>query len=217
MQHLNQAQIQAYFEILFQRINAKYYPINAEIQPSSDALVNNCFSNVANKVKLHGGSVCYGWAILQQMHMIEAEKHAIWKTPDGGYIDITPRPIPIKAIQFVIDDEFEYNGQLVGNVRINVTNNPVVDDWIIICEAIDELYVNYSTRIDDHRVSIDQQIAPYLQALESLVKEFEPFIMAGGNPDSLCFCGNPLFYRDRHGMDVKGALKSDLKKLSERA
>lgn len=213
MQHLNQAQIQAYFETLFNRIDAKFYPINVEIRPEPGALENNCFGNVARKVELSGGSACYGWAILPQMHMLEAEKHAVWRTPDGAYIDITPRPLPINTLQFVIDDEFEYHGQIVGNIRINVTENSVVDDWISICQAIDGLYANHSIRIDEHRVSIYQQIAPYLQALESLSREFEPFIMSGGTPSSLCFCGNPLFYKDCHGLDVNGALESDLKKL----
>src|SRR5436305_3783523 len=86
MEHLNQQQIQAYFEQLLELIDAKYYPINVHIQPERDAEINNCFNNVARKVALNGGSVCYGWALLPQRHILEAEKHAIWKTPEGKYI-----------------------------------------------------------------------------------------------------------------------------------
>ncbi|WP_199139923.1 hypothetical protein [Pedobacter sp. ASV12] len=213
MQNLDRTQVQAYYESLFDRIEAKYYPINVEIRPDPGAVENNCFNNVAKKVGQSGGSVCYGWAILPQLHILEAERHAIWKTPQGLYLDITPRSLPITSIQFVIDDSFEYNGQIERNIRINVTDNTVVDDWILICEAIDELYANCSVRIDEHHVGIHQHIAPYLKVLESFVKEFLPFIQSGGNPDKLCFCGNPLFYKDCHGLDVKGALKEDLKKL----
>lgn len=212
MEHLTQTVINAYFDELLDRINAKYYPINVAIQPESGAELNNCFNNVTRKVAKDGGSICYGWALLPQRHILEAEKHAIWKSSDGRYIDITPRPISIPMLQFVIDDEFEYNGQLVGNVRLNLTENTVIDDWILVCEAIDTLYT-YTDRIDDHRVQVPTSIAPLLENLEHFVKNFDPFVTAGGNPDSLCFCGKPLFYRDCCGSGLHEVLVDDLAQI----
>jgi hypothetical protein len=215
MEHLSQQQIQVFFEELLERLEAKYYPINVQIQPDIHAEINNCFNNVARKVAKSGGSVCYGWALLPQMHILEAEKHAIWKTADGHYIDITPRTLPITMIQFVIDNDFEYTGQLVGNIRVNITGNRVVDDWIFVCEAIDTLYCSYSKRIDDNNVAMPEKIAPYLKGLETFVKNFEPYIMAGGEPNALCFCGKPLFYKDCHCAGIRDIIAKDLENIAK--
>jgi hypothetical protein len=215
MDQLNQTQIQALFEELLNKIEAKYYPINVPLQPENAAELSNCFNNVARKVAKDGGSIVYGWALLPQKHILEAEKHAIWKTPDGEYLDITPRSIPIPMLQFVIDDEFKYEGQLVGNVRINTTKNKVVDDWIFVCEAIDELYT-YTTRLDDHRVSVPPLIAPFIEGLEGFVKNYDPFVTADGNPETLCFCGKPLFYKDCHGLGLQEAITKDLAQIADK-
>ncbi|TFF37888.1 hypothetical protein [Mucilaginibacter psychrotolerans] len=214
MIQLSQIQIQILFNELLKRIDAKYSPINVTVQPEIGAKPSNCFNNVARKVAKEGGSIVYGWALLPQRHILEAEKHAIWKMPDGEYVDITPRPFPIPMLQFVIDDEFEYKGQLVGNVRINTTQNIVVDDWIFVCEAIDELYT-HTKRVDDQYVDVPPPIAPFLNWLENFVKNYEPYVTAGGGPDTLCFCGKPFFYKDCHGSGMQEAINNDLAQVLE--
>jgi hypothetical protein len=205
MDNLNQTQINALYETLLEKIQAKYSPINVVIEPDPQATISNCFQNVARKVLNAGGSVIYGWALLPQRHILEAEKHAIWLSPEGKYIDITPRPLNIPMLQFVIDDEFLYQGQVVGNVRLNTTSNSVVDDWIFVCEAIDELYT-YSRRIDDERISVPEPVAAALPPLETLVKFYEPFVTSGGNIFTRCFCGSGVSYQDCHEFEVKRAI-----------
>ncbi|WP_426330135.1 hypothetical protein [Pedobacter sp. R-06] len=200
----------SYYQRLLDRIRTKNFIIMVPVQPENDAQLNNCFQNVAKKVAESGGSVCYGWAVLPQTHMLEAEKHAIWQSPEGEYIDITPRSFPVSVMQFLIDDEFQYKGQIVGNIRINVSGNKVVDDWIFVCEAIDVIYSDYADRIDEHRVTIPQEIAPFLQGLENFVKVYQPFITAGGTSETVCFCGKPLFYKDCHGNGIQDAIAKDL-------
>jgi hypothetical protein len=214
MNHLNQQQVQALYEELLDKIEAKYYPMNVVVQPDRDASLNNCFNNVAKKVKNEGGEIVYGWALLPQRHMLEAEKHAIWKSPDEQYLDITPRPFPIPMLQFVIDDEFKYNGQLIGNVRLNVTDNKVVDDWIVLAEAIDKLY-SYTTRIDDEQVGVPPVIAPVLKQMEKMVKYYDPFVSNDGTPESSCFCGKLLPYKDCHGSELQEAIAEDLAKIEK--
>lgn len=214
MNHLNQEQVQALYEELLDKIGAKYHPISVVVQPDSGAKLNNCFNNVAKKVKNEGGEIVFGWALLPQRHILEAEKHAIWKSPDEQYIDITPRPFPIPKLQFVIDDEFKYEGQLIGNVRLNVTGNRVVDDWIVLAEAIDELY-SYSTRVNDEQVSMPPVIAPLLKQMEKVVKYYEPFVSNGGTAESSCFCGKPLPYKDCHGSELQTDIAEDLAQIEK--
>lgn len=189
---------------------AKNHIIMVPVQPDNQAQINNCFQNVAKRVAGSGGKICYGWAILPQQYMLEAEKHAVWQNPEGKYIDITPRKFPISMLQFVIDDEFEYYGQTVGNVRINVTDNKVIDDWIFVCEAIDAIYANYAHRTDEHTVTIPPEIAPFLQGMENFVKVFLPYVMNGGTSETVCFCGKPLYYKDCHGNGLQVAIAKDL-------
>src|ERR1700761_6973034 len=107
----------AMIPVLLQRIDAKAKPVTVPIIPEADAAINSCFYNVKRKVSKDGGEACYGWALRLTQHILEAEKHAIWLSPAGNYIDITPATHSEPYTAFVIDDEFVYQGQIVDNVR----------------------------------------------------------------------------------------------------
>ena len=50
-----------------------------------------CFPNVEKMVQEYGGQQVNGRAIWQwDNKLVEAEAHAVWKSPDGQLIDITP-------------------------------------------------------------------------------------------------------------------------------
>ena len=66
-------------------------PEYIDVCPASWATPNECFNNVPRMVKQYGGSMISGWAVWQRGNMLlDAEAHAIWRTPDGKLIDITP-------------------------------------------------------------------------------------------------------------------------------
>lgn len=205
------AQINKYLPTLLESIKAQYSPIAIIIQPDQDASINSCFYNVERKVAKDGGIAIYGWIIRPLKYMIEAEKHAIWKAPDSSYLDITPTIQPMSQTLFVIDDDFVYSGQLVDNVRINISDNKVVDDWIFVCEAIYKLY-SYGQRTAEHEIVIPENLVPMLKGLEEFVKVFEPYLEANGSYDSLCFCGRGLLYRNCHGLDLRQPLSEALAK-----
>lgn len=208
------AQVNKFLPELLVRINARNNPIPVNIQPENDAAINSCFYNVQRKVAKDGGSVTYGWAIRPLKYMIEAEKHAIWKTPHGGYLDITPTVPTSQQTLFVVDDEFVYTGQLVDNVRINICDNKVVDDWIFVCESIHTLY-SYGRRTAEHEIAMPENLVPMLTGLENFAKVFEPYIEANGNYDSTCFCGGQLPYKNCHGLDLRRPLSEALEKVKE--
>ncbi|RZK12025.1 MAG: hypothetical protein EOO46_04665 [Flavobacterium sp.] len=194
------------------RIKAKYNPMSVNIQPEQDAVINSCFYNVERKVAKDGGSAKYGWSVRPLKYMIEAEKHAIWKAPDGSYLDITPTIVPLQQTLFVIDDDFVYSGQLVDNVRINITENKVVDDWIFVCEAIHTLY-GYGRRTAEHEIAMPENLVRMLKGLEDFEKVFEPYLEANGDYKSICFCGRQLPYKDCHGLDLRQPLSEALAKV----
>ncbi|MDB5111921.1 MAG: hypothetical protein JWR67_3035 [Mucilaginibacter sp.] len=201
----NQQYIDAVNKLLV-NIGAKSAPEVVVIDPSPDAEVKNCFYNVERHVAKMGGTVVYGWAIGVSTFLVEAEKHAVWKTPAGNLRDITPRIPVMPSILFVKDDDFVYTGQYVDNVRLNVTANPVVDDWIEICEGIEVLF-SFGKRTDEQEISMPENIVPFLKHLEDLKMKYGHYLAAGGNKDTQCFCGRPLLYRNCHGADMPNLQK----------
>jgi hypothetical protein len=67
--------------------------------------LNNCFFNVWVKMKYSGGHKQHGWLIAQDStnEFIEAQFHAVWIDPNGGLVDVTPRPDTEKRIMFIPD------------------------------------------------------------------------------------------------------------------
>jgi hypothetical protein len=64
-----------------------YVPINTE----SYSRHAQCFNNVRNKVRFDGGQLVSGWlfSIYEGVYVV-AIAHAIWQSPDGTLIDLTP-------------------------------------------------------------------------------------------------------------------------------
>lgn len=90
-------------------LNIQSEPFFVDIIPEADAEYGDCFPNVERKVQREGGSAVYGWQFAEYAYMIEAEFHAIWQSPEGKIIDITPSADPeAKQILFVIDSNKKY-------------------------------------------------------------------------------------------------------------
>jgi hypothetical protein len=62
-------------------------PISFEAEPQQ------CFLNVWIQCNNEGGSSQCGWIIAEdpRNHFMEALFHAVWVSPTGKYIDVTPR------------------------------------------------------------------------------------------------------------------------------
>jgi hypothetical protein len=66
-------------------------------EPEPWAKPSWCYANCLEKVSKDGGAVVYGWVFSgrwEHAHVIAAA-HAVWESPEGDLIDITPRlPVP---------------------------------------------------------------------------------------------------------------------------
>jgi hypothetical protein len=87
----------------------------------------------------------------------EAEWHAVWQDQEENLIDITPREPEDKVIMFVPVDNVVYHGQFIDNIRINITNNPIVDHFILISECI-QLLLSKAERLNEEEISIPPQL-----------------------------------------------------------
>lgn len=129
------------------------------------------------------------------------------------FVDITPTEMPAEHTLFVSDNEgFEYTGQDTDNVRINITNNPVVDDFIRVSETISKIYA-HGTRENDMHMRLSDAAMELFQYYEALKNALQGFIYLGGTPKKRCLCQGPDRYKNCHGKSIGPRIKADLRKL----
>lgn len=101
----------------------------------------DCFGNVDEQVRKSGGSVQLGWQIWEFKNvLIEAEFHAVWKSPEGKLIDITPKPYAFKTILFIPDNTRQYTGRQIDNIRMPLKNDDEINLFIGMCKREFEIY-----------------------------------------------------------------------------
>ncbi|NWL87816.1 hypothetical protein DMN77_09400 [Paenibacillus sp. 79R4] len=194
---LNDAKVQR----LLKKINSKYEPIYIPVVAESYALPNECYPNVEKKVELDGGSRIFGWQIWRTTLICEAEFHAVWKSHDGKLLDITPKSPPVESILFIQDDSVTYNGAQIDNIRINNTNNPLVNDLIDIHKALFRIR-NKGHRAFIYKGTLNGEEAKVYRNLESIGSILQSYIYQGGQIDSFCFCGSGFRYAECHRREL---------------
>jgi hypothetical protein len=70
----------------------------------------HCWHNCAEHFELNGGRVVFGWALFYEEEMYQAQHHAIWCSPEGDLLDITPDDLPsVTEIMFLPDGRVPYD------------------------------------------------------------------------------------------------------------
>lgn len=125
-------------------------PIFLSVTPVSNAKISDCFVVVKQQIAKHGGTACYGWQIWELPSVfIEAEFHAVWRSPDDQLEDITPKNVPIQRILFLPDPNRIYEGCQIANERRSLSQNPVVIGYFKVWDAEFEL-MNRGSRAYQH-------------------------------------------------------------------
>jgi len=159
-------------------------PGYVRVQPDPDSQVQECFTNVRDKVERDGGRICFGWAIWEWPRvMIEAEFHAIWISPEDEQIDITPKPEGIRRILFLPDSAraYDYNRghYRIDNIRRPLTDDPLVLELIAVREQLFAIEQEHST---GRRIELEGLDLERYEGLEQkqllitarLVSQFQP-------------------------------------------
>ena len=86
-------------------IDSSQIQVYVMVKPHPTATINSCFESVAAYIKQNGGSIQYGWIIWEESKQLfmEAEFHAVWVSPSGEMIDITPKIDDESSILFLPD------------------------------------------------------------------------------------------------------------------
>jgi hypothetical protein len=120
-------------------------PVYVPIKPVVGAIPRDCYGNVAKKIVASGGSILHGWAIwIEPSYFIEAEHHAIWISPDGQKVDVSPQQKTDKTL-FLPDPENTYKGVHIPARLKALTDDPRMMEWIKRSEEIDRLRLENTT------------------------------------------------------------------------
>jgi len=192
---------------LVEEIGVSEKPLYIDVTPEPYAEVKECFSAVNRKVSRDGGNCQLGWQVWQIPDiMIEAEFHAVWKSPQGTLVDITPKSKPISRILFIPDCNSNYDGAQRNNIRLNVSGNRLVDDFIRTSNAIHNL-MNKGQRAYQRECDLSDDEALTYQLLMNIKDMILKMAVAGKNINTLCICGSGKKYQFCHGRILSELLK----------
>lgn len=193
---------------LLEKVNPTHDPIFIEIKPEAGANISDCFPVVENKVKTAGGRMILGWQVWKTKNLIEAEAHAVWETPDEKLIDITPKDFPATHILFFEDRHLKYEGRQINNIRLNITKNALVDDFIAISEEI-FAFENRGARAKVHYLDplLNTQQYNHLTYMKETKAMIGYMLGIGCTRDSLCGCGSGRKYKNCHGENLLKKLR----------
>lgn len=112
-------------EKILDKLQNRNTPVVVPIRVESYSIKDNCFYNVIDKVNNDNGQIVYGWKLHKLIFLEEAERHAVWKSPNGELVDVTPDEVYNDRILFLEDDKgWVYDGKYSDNIRVNTTSNP---------------------------------------------------------------------------------------------
>ncbi len=190
---------------LLKIIGTKYEPIYLDVFPESYAEVVECFQAVQKKILRDGGCQQLGWQIWKTNNIVEAEFHAVWKSPTGELRDITPRHFDIPKILFLPDPDAKYIGAQVDNIRLNISNNRLVDDFIEVCKAIFRI-LNKGNRKFDYEFVLTGEDANQYEFMQQTKEGLSLMIKENLTRNSQCFCKSGNKYKHCHGNKLNKSL-----------
>lgn len=178
----------------------KYRPVFVPVESEIKERKNQCFENVQLRVEESGGSQVYGWMIMLWPNvLVEAIHHGIWETPDGHWVDITPKHGGETRILFLPDPQKEYDflgHRRIANVRKALTNDGDVFAYIEVCRSLFELIEKGSENSGlQVTVSASEYRALQLCRDQLLAKLVPKYI----RPNNKCPCGSGSKYKHCHG------------------
>lgn len=196
---------------LLKKVDGTHNPVYLPVNPDAGAQIKDCFIAVQEKVKKEGGRMIMGWQIWKGKHLIEAECHAVWEDKNEELHDITPKEFPVNEILFVEDEKLVYEEKQIDNVRLNITSNDLVDDLILVCEAIYR-FDNKGERATLYDLSsvLTEEQYRHKEYLVMLKEFINAILSKNGSRKSRCSCQSRFMFRDCHGKDVRRRIQKDI-------
>jgi hypothetical protein len=212
MKPIQEKQINALADKMHIEYEFEIIPVQLEIFSKE----RQCYSNVKEKIKRDGGKIHYGWSVhFTEDIIVEAERHAVWENDDEDLICITPHPDNFKEVIFLSDNKPVDPKLQIDNIRMNITNDPLVDDWIYLADAVGQIYYSYTNRIDDERILIDTPVANVISQIEEQRELVMELIRRGKKERSKCYCTKGVYEKRNYLTCHSKILKKEIPILIE--
>ena len=179
-------------------IVANPMPTFVAVVPGCSAVRDECFDNVRRKVAEEGGDIQYGWQLWEWPNIyIEAEFHAVWKPPNNGYLDITPKEKPTDCILFLPDIVRRYEGKRIDNIRRPLRKDRLILDFLSISADI------FNMKMRGVHPNNPGKFTMPVEPFKKLNKHYlirREMLSRGDTENSLCFCGSSKKYKNCHAL-----------------
>jgi hypothetical protein len=153
-------------------------PFYVPMIPDDDAQPLQCFPNVEARVARDGGALVYGWELTWNPKIyLEAQFHAVWKSRDGHFRDVTPPALPAPLAElysrllFLPDARRTYTGQKIQPHRLALGSKSLVerfwtltdmlmeiDQQTVLAGLSQDVYVQRTAEIRAERLSIQERL-----------------------------------------------------------
>lgn len=123
------------------KIASPIEPVFVRVQARSDSRSSECIEATAKHVSEFGGSSVFGWQVWEWPGiLIEGEFHAVWRSPDGEFLDVSKKDDNENLVLFIPDPRLTYNGETIDNIRIHIGENPKIKQLISMKERFYRLF-----------------------------------------------------------------------------
>jgi len=173
------------------------HPVYVFVQPEGDCSIRDCFWNVRRKIERDGGNTQHGWIIWEWPSVsLEAEFHAVWRSPEGAYTDITPKEDGEKRILFLAHHvrvyDYESDGLAPDSIRKALTSDPIVHEYLSVSAQLVALIKRHASGrtsvmpAEEYEELIMSKAELRRQILNSRMRRNDPCFCGSGNKYKRC-------------------------------
>lgn len=141
-------------------LNAAYVPV----RPAPQAETGWCYRNVADQIARAGGSAAYGWAIWKNRIVLLAEFHAVWVSPSGEMIDVTPAAEGEGNIVYAADTTYPDDFDFARRPLNSATSIVARSDPGAVAKAIEKLSASQRAYEERRATKKGMDLASHLAA-----------------------------------------------------
>jgi len=176
-------------------------PAFIPIRSEKGGIENECIWNVRHQVEKSGGQMILGWNVSEWYGiMLEASFHAVWRTPSGELIDVTPNEANKDRSLFLPDAKLVYEEKQIDSILHPLISDDRLNEFISNQHEIFRLENTGDRALKHGHIILSQKDADRRGELKLRQNELM-FAIADQTPgrNDYCRCGSGLKHKKCHG------------------